>query len=215
LVNDQGTIDGTLRGWWQDYRSHSVARNLLRDRLTVEELAADCLDVRELHRAGLLKEHSVTLRPMLRWPKIATLRTDRFVIQVSLRNQVVPQYIHLSWTPCQFGSYRPWMLCPHCRKRVARLFKGLSGYFCRECVGDPPYESQLRNDRARAYLRAYRLRQRIGGGRPVIDPVRERPYRMWRKTYNSICAEIERLERPLIGNRIVKRAPLLIRPLSY
>ena len=99
-----------------------MTRNLLRDRFTVEELAADCLDVRELHRAGLLKEHSVTLRPLLRWPKIATLRTDRFVIQVNLQNQVVPQYIHLSWTPCHFGSYRPWMLCPHCRKRVARLF---------------------------------------------------------------------------------------------
>jgi hypothetical protein len=98
---------------------------------------------------------------------------------------------------------------------VARLFKGLSGYYCRDCVGDPPYESQLRNKKARAYLKAYRLRQRLGGSKPVIHPVPERPYRMWRKTYASICAEIERLERPLIGSRIIKRAPLWIPPLSY
>jgi len=91
----------------------------------------------------------------------------------------------------------------------------LSGYYCRECVGAPPYESQLRNDMARIYLRAYRLRERIGGGRPVIDPIRERPYRMWRKTYQRIVTEVERLERILIGSRIVKRAPLWIRPLSY
>jgi len=183
-------------------------------RLTIEKLAVDCLDVRELNRAGLLKDRSVTFRPFLR-PTIQTMSADRYVIQLNLRNQVVPQYIHLSWTPCHFGSYRPWMLCPHCRKRVARLFKGMGGYFCRACVGDPPYESQLRNDMARAYLRAYRLRERIGGGRPVVDPIRERPYRMWRSTYDRIRAEIERLERPLAGSRIVRRAPQWMAPLSY
>jgi len=68
---------------------------------------------------------------------------------------------------------------------------------------------------ARLYLRAYRLRERIGGGRPVIDPIRERPYRMWRRTYNRIVTEVERLERILIGSPIIKRAPLWIRPLCY
>ena len=186
-----------------------------RERLTIEELAADCLDVRELNRKGLLKERTVTFRPLLRWPHVATVRADRYVIQVNFCNLVTPQYVHLSWTSCHFGSYRPWMLCPNCRKRVARLFMGMGGFFCRACIGNPPYESQLRNDMARVYLRAYRLRERIGGGRPVSDPIRERPYRMWRKTYNRIVAEIERLERPLAGSRIIKHAPLWIRPLSY
>jgi hypothetical protein len=186
-----------------------------RERLTIEELATDCIDVRELQRKGLLKERTVTLRPLLRWPQVATMRADRYVIEVNFCNLVTPQHIHLSWTPCHFGSYRPWMFCPHCRKRVARLFKGMGGYFCRACVGNPPYESQLRNDMARIYLRAYRLRERIGGGCPVIDPIRERPYRMWRRTYNRIVAEVERLERILIGSPIVQRAPLFIRSLSY
>ena len=45
-----------------------------RERLTIEELAADCLDVRELNRKGLLKERSVTFRPLLRWPQVATIK---------------------------------------------------------------------------------------------------------------------------------------------
>jgi hypothetical protein len=44
--------------------------------LTVEELVADCLDVRELKRKGLLKERTVTFQPLLRWPEVATMRAD-------------------------------------------------------------------------------------------------------------------------------------------
>jgi len=184
-------------------------------RLTVEELAVDCLDVRELHRRGYLDRLYVPRWPEFRWPKIERICFDRGLIQIEFVNQITPQPIHVSWTRCHFGGTRPWLHCPFCQVRVARLFKGLAGYFCRACVGDPRYESQLRNDKARAYLKAYRLRERLGGSHPVVDPIPERPYRMWRKTYDWICAEIERLERPLIGSRIISRAPLWIRPLSY
>jgi hypothetical protein len=47
------------------------------------------------------------------------------------------------------------------------------------------------------------------------DPIPERPYRMQRKTYAKICAEIEEVERPLVCSRIVKRARQWIPPLSY
>ena len=186
-----------------------------RERLTIEKLAADCIDVRELQRRGCLKRRCSPRWPQLWRPTVERACFDRDLIQIEFVNQVTPQQIRITWTPCNFGGSRPWMHCPHCHHRVTRLFKGLSGYYCRECVGAPPYESQLRNDMARIYLRAYRLRERIGGGRPVIDPIRERPYRMWRKTYQRIVTEVERLERILIGSRIVKRAPLWIRPLSY
>jgi len=185
----------------------------MRERLTVEHLAIDCIDVREFSRNGHLKDRTVTLRS-LRWPKIARLRADRYVIKVNLRNMVTPQYFHVTWTECFFGNARPWIFCPHCRKRVARVFLGMGGYFCRSCLGNPPYESQLRNTKARDYLQAYRLRERLGGSRP-LDPIPSRPYRMWQRTYARICAEIERLEEPLRGTRLVKRAPLLIRPLAY
>jgi hypothetical protein len=80
---------------------------------------------------------------------------------------------------------------------------------------NPPYESQRRNEKARSYLQAYRTRQRIGGSRPVVDPVPGRPYRMKRKTYARLCDGIERLERPLVGSRVLRHAPLWIRPLTY
>ena len=38
-----------------------MRRKGLSPRLTVEELAVDCIDVRELNRKGLLKDRSVTL----------------------------------------------------------------------------------------------------------------------------------------------------------
>ena len=41
-----------------------MIRNKRRNRLTVEKLGADCLDVRALYRAGIFKDHWVTL-PMV------------------------------------------------------------------------------------------------------------------------------------------------------
>jgi hypothetical protein len=192
-----------------------VTRNNANSRLSVEVLAQDCIAVRDLCKIGALAGGWVEIRAGIRWPTIRRMMVARYRILIELHNQTLPQQIRISWTPCHLGGERPWIHCPHCEKRVARLFKGLAGYFCRDCVGNPPYESQLRNDRSRTCLRAYRLRQRIGGGRPVIDPIRERPYRMWRRTYNRIRAEVELLEQQLIGSRVLSREPQWIRPLSY
>ena len=131
---------------------------MTRNRLTVEELAKDTLDVRELNRAGLLTDDWITLRPSLRWPGIATMRLARYRILLELRNQSVPQGIRVSWTRCHFGGFRPWLHCPHCERRVARLFKGLGRLFLSGLLGNPIYESQRRSRKARAYLQAYRLR---------------------------------------------------------
>jgi hypothetical protein len=190
-------------------------RNKRRERLTVEKLAVECFDVRELQRAHVFRDHWVTYRPTFRWPRIETMRVARYLIQLELCNQVVPQQIRVSWTQCHYGGARPWLHCPFCQRRVARLFKGMGGFFCRPCVGNPIYESQRRSKKARIYLQAYRLRQRFGSSRPVLDPLPDRPYRMKRKTHRRICARIERLERTLIGSRIVHRPPKWIAPLTY
>jgi hypothetical protein len=193
-----------------------VTRNSRYSRLTVEELATDCLDVRDLNKAGALKGEWVTFRrPEFRWPAVRKMKAARYLVLIELHNQVVVQQVPISWTPCHYGGARPWMHCPFCEQRVARLFKGFSGYFCRPCCGNPIYESQKRNQKARAYLQAYRTRQLLGGSRPVLDPVPERPYGMKEKTYTRLCDKIQRLEQPLIGSRVVRHAPLWIRPLTY
>jgi hypothetical protein len=193
-------------------------RRLLRQRrtrTTVEKLSPDCMDVRELKRAGVFRDHWVTLRPTFRWPQIQRMRVARYLIVLEIYDPVLLQRIRVSWTRCHFGNARPWLHCPFCQSRVARLFHGLGGFFCRVCVGNPIYESQRRSKKARAYLQAYRLRQRLGGSRPVIDPLPERPYRMKRVTYSRLCARIERLEWPLAGSRVAWRAPIWIAPLAY
>ena len=193
-------------------------RRLLRQRrrsMTIEEFANECLAAGDLQRADLLRGPWVTVRPSLRWPGIERMRAARYLIQLEMYNQLVTQQIRVSWTRCHFGGARPWLHCPFCQRRVARLFKVMAGYFCRVCIGNPIYESQRRSKKARAHLKAFRLRQRLGGSRPVLDPIPERPYRMKRATYGRICSQIERLERPLIGSRAIRRAPKWNRPLSY
>jgi hypothetical protein len=200
----------------RSYEFNKVTRNSRHSRVTVEELAVDCLDARDLCKAGAFTGAWVTFPWVgFRCPGIRTMIAARYRVLIELLNEVVPQQVRVSWTRCHFGGARPWLHCPFCEQRVARLFKGLSGYFCRQCCGNPIYESQTRNKKARAYLQAYRARQQIGGSRPVVDPVPERPCGMRRRTYDRLCERIERLERPLVGSRILRHAPLWIRPLTY
>ena len=198
--------------WHGSCRSMS---NIQHPRLTIEKLAADCLDVRDLYRVGALKGSWVNF-PMasLRWPSVQKMSAARYMIHIEHYNQTVPQNIVVSWTWCNFGGSRPWLTC-QCGRRVARLFKGLGGYYCRSCCGNPVYESQRRSKKARYYLQAYRLRQRLGGSRPVLAPVPARPYGMRRKTFARLCERIRRLEQPLVGSRVVRHAPLWFFPLSY
>ena len=151
-----------------------MTRNKCAASLKIEKLSVDCIDVRELRRAGVFRDRWVTLRPSFRWPVIEQMRVARYLIQLDLGNQSVPQQIRISWTGCNYGGARPWMHCPLCQRRIARLFKGMGGYFCRACLGHPIYESQRRSRKARAYLQAYSLRQRLGGfaasNRPHTTP---------------------------------------------
>ena len=61
------------------------------NRLVLEELAVDCLDIRELHRHGYLDLPRVPRG----WPEIRRIRTSRHLIYIELRNQVTPQQIHI------------------------------------------------------------------------------------------------------------------------
>ncbi len=50
-------------------------------------------------------------------------------------------HVMLDRTPCHYGNYRYWYLCPHCGKRTSVLYcAGL--YVCRHCIG-ANYQTQL------------------------------------------------------------------------
>ena len=101
------------------------------------------LDVRKLHKAGLLAAGHVALWS---WYSRGELRASIQVqaedgrvrlIYAATENGERRNYsylVRLDWTPCQYGGARPWFLCPAdgCGRRVAILFGG-AVFACRHC----------------------------------------------------------------------------------
>jgi len=85
------------------------------------------LSVFELKRMGLLRADATTT---MRWST-----GDRLVIRGGIGEvKIGTQRIRVTYTPCNYGGERPWLRCPVCLERRARLF--LDGKWkCRECVG--------------------------------------------------------------------------------
>jgi hypothetical protein len=50
--------------------------------------------------------------------------------------------ILFTYTPCNYGGYRPWFLCPHCGRRVGKLYLGGKYFLCRHCY-NLAYRSQI------------------------------------------------------------------------
>jgi hypothetical protein len=103
-----------------------VTRNNQTARFTIEKLAHDCLDIRELRQRDFLNDRLVEIGPSIRWPKIARMTIERYRIQLNFWRQVTTQCVRVSWTKVHLGGERPWMHCPHCQTRVARLYAGVA-----------------------------------------------------------------------------------------
>jgi hypothetical protein len=135
-----------------------------RAKWTVEKLAADYdyIDALWFYRRGLLADKWVSFVPMLRWPRVSKIRASRYTVLVQWHDRPDPQQIRVSWTRCNLGGARPWIHCP-CGRRVARLFKGLATYNCRQCFDNPRYASQSKSTQGRRHFEACKLRLRLGG----------------------------------------------------
>ncbi len=66
----------------------------------------------------------------------------------------------ISWTPCHLGGERPWLHCPSCDRRVAKLY-GSTLFLCRNCLR-LNYSSQQSSKRDLAIDRAWILRRQLG-----------------------------------------------------
>jgi hypothetical protein len=187
--------DGRSRRYSGASIEHQPLPRKRASRPTVELLAADALDVSHLHGAGAFRDGDWAF-PLcgLHYPGITKLRTSRHRIELGLGHQPIPQIIRISWTRCNFGNARPWLHCPFCGRRVAKLFRGLAGYFCRPCVGNPMYASQSKSTRGRRHFEACKLRLRLGGIASIAAPFPERPRGMHKKTYARLRQRIEKLE---------------------
>jgi len=163
------------------------------------------LDVRNLHKKGLLKSG---IRFRSSWSRFGKemasiggfVHGDRVVISYRHHNRIngewedVEETVGLSWTPCNFGGERPWFICPgvvngeRCGRRVAILY-GLGKYFlCRHCY-DLRYESQREDKGQRALRRAQKIRQQLGGSANMMEPFPDRPKGMHHDTYMRLLWE--------------------------
>ena len=159
------------------------------------------LDVRKLHKAGLLAAGHVAL---WNWYSRGELRAS---IQVQAEaGRLILSYtttidgerkdcrypVMLDWTACQYGGGRPWFLCPACRRRVAILYRG-AVFACRHCYR-LAYESQRARDYDRLAGRADKIRRRLGWPVGILNPTPwTKPRGMHWRTFWRLTAEHNRL----------------------
>jgi hypothetical protein len=187
---------------------------------TVEECRS--LDVRRLHREGLLKPG---YRFSWSWSRagrqiayiggvvLGSSRPERVVLLFRYRSspsadwEDIQQSVALEWTPCNFGGERPWFVCPGvvngvaCGRRVAVLHVAGKYFLCRHCY-DLSYQSQRDNKMYRALHRAQKIRERLGGSANMMEPFPEKPKGMHWSTYERLFWEHREAEmEQLIGMR--------------
>ena len=183
-----------------------MTRNNQTDRFTIEKLARDCLDIRELRRRDFLNDRRVEIGASIRWPKIARMTIERYRIQLNFWRQLTTQYVRVSWTKVHLGGERPWMHCPHCQTRVARLYAGLGGYFCRAASAIRPTRASRLSAQGRAHYQACKLRLLLEGEAQLSRPFPERPRNMHRPTYERLRRVGMNLEAGL-SKRMRRRFP--------
>jgi hypothetical protein len=159
------------------------------------------LDIRRLHREGLLKSgHRFSWCWRRAEQKVASIKVlvyqDYVVLSYRHRSgpggewEEVMEPIALQWTPCNFGGERPWFICPGvaCGRRVAILYRQGKYFLCRHCY-DLRYESQREDKMDRALRRAQKIRQRLGGSANTMEPFPKRPKGMHHDTYRRLFWE--------------------------
>ncbi len=165
------------------------------------------LDVRDLHRKGLLRPG---IRFRSSWSRAGRetgsirgfVYRDRVVLSYRHRSGLggewkdVKEPVALEWTPCNFGGERPWFICPGvaCGRRVAVLYGPGRYFLCRHCY-DLRYESQREDKKDRALRRAQKIRQRLGGSANMLEPFPERPKGMHHDTYMRLFWEHDKAHR--------------------
>ena len=76
-------------------------------RLIVEKLGADCIDVRMLNRTRVFAGEAQRVRFGLRWPHLSDMIAYRYRLELRFGRETFPQNVRMSWTPCALGGERP------------------------------------------------------------------------------------------------------------
>jgi hypothetical protein len=171
--------------------SRSDSKNLVGDCL--------CLDVRQLKRVGRL-EPGQTYSCKWRSGSKIVIETKPGGIELFYgisRNRQPLKFVHnevpLSWSLCNYGSERPWFICPGCCRRAAMLYLGKTHFLCRRCQ-DLAYPSQRQDQYERLMYKAKKIYKRLGVKSQDDLWHAPKPKGMHRATYTKLIKQAEELE---------------------
>jgi hypothetical protein len=100
---------------------------------------------------------------------------------------------------CRFGGSRAYFICPgpgdsaDCGRRVTKVHLSRRYFLCRHC-NQLAYASQYEQPWKRALRRANKLKQRLGIGVGIAEPVPDKPKGMSVRTYGRLLDEILQAE---------------------
>jgi hypothetical protein len=111
----------------------------------------------------------------------------------------VAETIPIVYLGCRFGGHRAYFICPgpgdgtNCGRRVNKLHLSHRYFLCRHC-NRLAYASQYERPWQRALRRANKLKQRLGIGVGIAEPLPNKPKRMWVRTYGRLLDELLQAE---------------------
>ncbi len=117
---------------------------------------------------------------------------------ITATGEKIKYSVPVNYTTCNYGGERPWFLCPHCGRRVSKLYLSNKYFWCRHCWG-LTYESQGENKADRLLRKVQKKRAKLGGSTATVDPIPEKPKGMHQQTYLRKKLEIIDLEERMWG----------------
>jgi hypothetical protein len=136
-------------------------------------------------------------------------RLDHGSPLLTYANPIVTE-VALKWRPCRFGGSRPFLICPRCRRTSLVLYVRGGRLLCRVCARIA-YASQRERRRERLWRAARKLRARLGEGSSHLDPIPERPYGMWQRTYDRLVERVGAIEAAALDTANVELRKLIAR----
>ena len=101
-------------------------------------------------------------------------------------------HVKIDRTPCHYGGYRYWYLCPHCGKRTSVLYRaGL--YVCRHCIG-ANYQTQLNQPLDNIRRKMHKVASKLKWVEVGYKEVPLRPKGMHQKTFDRLHGYYQELE---------------------
>jgi len=158
------------------------------------------VDIRWMKKQGYLRKGCMgSLTWSCRGEKTGSIwyRVEKDEIVLNYRHksssgewEPLEQALQIDRTPCNYGGYRVWFLCPHCGRRVLVLYGAGRYFICRQCY-NLSYSSQQENEPDRLMRKARKIRARLGASNNLTEPILFKPKNMHQKTFDRLRKEAD------------------------